>query len=38
MSDCEIITLSVLGESIDMDSENYLFGKLKSDYFQDFST
>jgi len=36
MSDCEIITLSVLGESIGIDSENYLFGKLKSDHFQDF--
>ena len=31
MSDCEIITLSILGESIGIDSENYLFGKLKSD-------
>jgi len=36
MSDCEIITLSLLGESIGIDSENYLFGKLKSDHFQDF--
>ena len=36
MSDCEIITLSVLGESIGIDSENYLFGKLRSDHFNDF--
>ena len=36
MSDCEIITLSILGESIGIDSENYLFGKLKSDHFEDF--
>jgi hypothetical protein len=37
MSDCEIITLSILGESIGVDSENYLFGKLKSDHYKDFS-
>jgi hypothetical protein len=36
MSDCEIITLSILGESIGIDSENYLFGKLKSDHLHDF--
>ena len=36
MSDCEIINLSILGESIGIDSENYLFGKLKSDHFEDF--
>lgn len=36
MSDCEIITLFILGESIGIDSENYLFGKLKADHFQDF--
>jgi hypothetical protein len=36
MSDCEIITLSILGESIGIDSENYLFGKLRSDHFNDF--
>jgi hypothetical protein len=36
MSDCEIITLSILGESIGIDSENYLFGKLRADHFQDF--
>ena len=31
MSDGELIALSVLGESIGIDSENYLLGKLKSD-------
>jgi len=36
MSDCEIITLSILSESIGIDSENYLFGKLKSDHLEDF--
>lgn len=36
MSDCEIITLSILGKSINIDSENYLFGKLKSDHINDF--
>jgi|GEM_PF-1735342 len=36
MSDCEIITLSIVGESIGIDSENYLFGKLKSDHSHDF--
>lgn len=36
MSDCEIITLSLLGEAIGIDSENYLFGKLRSDHLQDF--
>lgn len=36
MSDCEIITLSIVGESIGIDSENYLFGKLKSDHSKDF--
>lgn len=36
MSDCVINTLSLLGKSIGIDSENYLFGKLKSDHFQDF--
>ncbi len=34
--DCEIVTMSILGESIGIDSENYLFGKLNSDHFQDF--
>jgi hypothetical protein len=36
MSDCEIITLSVVGEAIGIDSENYLFGKIKSDHIHDF--
>ncbi len=36
MSDCEVITLSVLCESIGIDSENYLFGKLNSDHFKVF--
>ena len=36
MSDCEVIALSILCESIGIDSENYLFGKLKSDHYQDF--
>lgn len=32
MNDCSIIALSLLEESLGIDSENYLFGKLKSDY------
>ena len=36
MSDVEVITLSLLGEAIGIDSENYLFGKIKSDHAQDF--
>jgi hypothetical protein len=36
MSDCEIIAMSILCESIGIDSENYLFGKLKSDHLSDF--
>lgn len=36
MSDCEIIALSILGEAIGIDSENYLFGKIKSDHLKDF--
>jgi len=36
MSDCEIVTLSIVGESIGIDSENYLFGKLRSDHSNDF--
>ena len=36
MSDCEIIALSVVGEAIGIDSENYLFGKIKSDHIHDF--
>jgi hypothetical protein len=36
LSDCEILALSVTAESIGIDSENYLFGKLKKDYKADF--
>lgn len=36
ISDCEIITLSLVGETIGVDSENYLFGKIKSDHIHDF--
>lgn len=36
MSDCEIVALSILCESIGIDSENYFFGKLNSDHSQDF--
>ena len=35
-SDCEIIALSVTGESIGIDSENYFWGKLRSDHKDDF--
>ena len=36
MSDCQIIALALTAESIGIDSENYFFGKLKSDYREDF--
>ena len=36
MSDCQIIALVLTAESIGIDSENYLFGKLKSDHAEDF--
>ena len=36
MSDCQIIALVLTSESIGIDSENYLFGKLKSDHSGDF--
>jgi len=36
LSDCEIIALSVTRESIGIDSENYFWGKLKSDHKCDF--
>jgi hypothetical protein len=36
MSDCQIIALTLTTESIGIDSENYLFGKLKSDNSSDF--
>jgi hypothetical protein len=32
LSDCEIIALSVTGESIGIDSKNYFWEKLKSDH------
>jgi len=35
-SDCEIVALSVTGESMGIDSENYFWGKLKSDHKNDF--
>ena len=38
LSDCEIIALSVTGESMGIDSENYFWGKLKSDHKNDFPT
>ena len=36
LSDCQIIALCVTAESIGIDSENYLFGKLNKDYSADF--
>ena len=36
MSDCEMIALSPIGETIGIDSENYLFGKIKFDHKHDF--
>ena len=36
MSDCQIIALALTAESIGIDSENYFFGKLKSDHANDF--
>ncbi len=36
LSDCEIIALSVTGESIGIDSENYFWGKIKADHKDDF--
>ena len=38
MSDCEIIALSLTGESIGIDSENYFWKKLKTDYSTCFPT
>ncbi|TZF80651.1 IS982 family transposase [Pedobacter sp. BS3] len=35
-SDCEILALTLAAESIGIDSESYLFGKLRSDYSADF--
>ena len=36
MSDCQIIALSITGESLGIDSESFLWGKLKSEHSQDF--
>ena len=36
MNDCSIITLSICCESLGIDSENYLWSKLKNDYSNDF--
>lgn len=36
MSDIEVVTLSILSESLGIDSENYLFSKLHKDYKTDF--
>jgi len=36
MNDCSIIALSICQESLGIDSENYLWSKLKSDYGDDF--
>ena len=36
MTDCEIIAFSLSSEALGIDSENYLWGKLKSDHSQDF--
>lgn len=35
-SDIEIVTLAVLAETLGVDSENYLFSKLKTEYSADF--
>jgi Transposase DDE domain len=36
MNDCSIITLSVMAESLGIDSENYLWSKLNKDYSSEF--
>jgi len=36
MNDCSIIALSICAESIGIDSENYLWSKIKKDYQADF--
>ena len=36
MSNCEIITMVVTGESLGSDSESYFWGKLKNDHSEDF--
>ncbi len=35
-SDCEILALTLAAESMGIDSESYLFGKLRNDYFDEF--
>ena len=36
MSDCQIIALTITGESLGIDSESYFWGKLQSDHIADF--
>lgn len=36
LSDIEIVTLAVLAETLGVDSQNYLFSKLKTEYSVDF--
>lgn len=36
LSDCQIIALAITGETLGIDSENYFWGKLKSDHKHDF--
>lgn len=36
MSDIQLVALSLTAESLSIDSENYLFNKLKHEYFHDF--
>ena len=36
MSDCQIIAFAITGESLGIDSESYLWGKLKNEHSQDF--
>ena len=36
MSDCQIIALAITGKTLGIDSENYFWGKLKSDHAEDF--
>jgi hypothetical protein len=36
LSDCDILALALAAESIGIDSETYLFGKLRKDYLDEF--
>lgn len=36
LSDCEVLALTLAAESLGIDSESYLFGKLRNDYSSDF--